>query len=279
MSYNQLTCLPPLQTWKTTQLKELDVSYNSIQRINLDTILPCTWSSLERFNIRNNNLKDVPKGIGHLTSLTSLDLSHNTAITSLPDEMGRLTNLWDLQLTGLKLDIEESLLTNTKKLVAFFNSKLMNSVPYYRMKLVTVGLEKRGKTTLLNQLLKSKCNQSANELVIRDWTLRDSKATCKQCHHKSVIYTISTWDLKGREDMHQAFQYFMTSRTLYLAVYDVTNGGEEFEALRPWLQTIHACAPNVPVMLVGTHWDKVPTDKMTEVGWILALHSHFLVIV
>lgn len=271
ISYNQLSCLPPLETWKTKQLKDLDVSYNNIQRINLDTANPSTWRSLERFNVRKNNLKDVPKGIGLLTSLTSLDLSHNPGITSLPDEMGRLSNLWDLQLAGLKLDIEESLLSNTKKLVAFFNSKLLNSVPYYRMKLVTVGQEKRGKTTLLNQLLRSKSGQSGNELVIRDWTLRDTKATCKQCHHKSVIYTINTWDLKGREDMHQAFQCFMTSRTLYLAVYDVTNGGQEFEALRPWLQTIHTCAPNVPVMLVGTHWDKVPTDEMAEVGWVLSI--------
>lgn len=265
ISYNQLTCLPSLETWKTTQLNQLDVSYNNIQRINLDTVNPTKWSSLERLNLRGNNLKDLPKGIGLMTSLTSLDLSDNPGITSLPDEMGRLSNLWDLPLSGLKLDLEESLVTNTKKLVAFFNSKLMNSVPYYRMKLVTVGLEKRGKTTLLNQLLRSKTSQSANELVIRDWTLRDNKATCKQCHHKSVIYTINTWDLKGREDMYQAFQCFMTSRTLYLAVYDVTNGGQEFEALRPWLQTIHACAPNVPVMMVGTHWDKVPSEKMDEV--------------
>jgi leucine-rich repeat kinase 2 len=264
LSHNKLTHLPSPEKWMTKQLKELVVAHNNIKRIHLDTDVS-NWSNLERLNVSHNNLKDIPKEIGSLSSLALLDLSHNTGISSLPDEMGQLSNLWDLQLNGIKLDIEESLLSNTKNLIAFLHSKLMNSVPYYRMKLVTVGVGGRGKTTLLNQLLKSKVAPSQNELVIRDWIVRDSKATCKNCHHKSVIYTISTWDFKGREDLYHVYQGLMSSRTLYLAVYDVAKGGQEFEELRPWLQNIHACAPDVPVMLVGTHLDTIPKERLDEV--------------
>lgn len=265
LSYNQLIHIPPPGKWTTKQLKELVLAHNNIKRIPLDSDIS-NWKNLEKLIVSHNALRNIPKEIGQLTSLTSLDLSHNLGISSLPDEMGRLSNLWDLQLTGIKLDLEESLLGNTKNIIAFLNSKLMNSVPYYRMKLVTVGLAGRGKTTLLNQLLKSKAPPSQNELVIRDWVVRDTKATCRQCHHKSVIYTISTWDFKGKEELYHVYQGLMSARTLYLVVYNVVKGGQELEELRPWLQSIHACAPDVPVMLVGTHLDKIPKERYEQVS-------------
>ncbi|XP_048584779.1 leucine-rich repeat serine/threonine-protein kinase 2 isoform X2 [Nematostella vectensis] len=264
LSNNKLTHVPPPEAWTTRQLKELILAHNKIKSISLENSTG-KWSNLERLVLSHNNLKCVPRGIGDLTSLTSLDLSYNPSICFLPDEMGKLCNLWDLQLNGLKLDLDDSMQGKSKELIAFLHSKLMNSVPYYRMKLVTVGMGGRGKTTLLNQLLKSKASAPHNELIIRDWAVRDSKATCKFCHHRSVIYTISTWDYKGRDDLHHVFQCLMSSRTLYLAVYDVSKGVQEFESLRSWLLNIYACAPDAPVMLVGTHLDKVPKDKLNEV--------------
>ena len=41
----------------------------------------------------------IPKEVGSLTSLASLDVSHNDQLSTLPDEMGRLSKLWEVTQT------------------------------------------------------------------------------------------------------------------------------------------------------------------------------------
>lgn len=262
LSSNNLEDIPPPISWSTQQLKELVLSDNKIKKLSLEGAEK--WAYLERLNLSDNCLKSVPGKIGELKSLTSLDFSRNTGITHLPDEMGRLSSLWDLQLTDLKLDLNSAILeSRAQELIRFLHSRLKNSVPYYRMKLVAVGQAGRGKTTLLNQLQEDVVTGPHHDVMAREWCVRDTKAECKVCHRKSVNYVINTWDLKGRDDLYSAYQCLLSSRTLFLAVYDVSKGTSEIDALKPWLLNIHACAPEASVMLVGTHKDKVPKDQVT----------------
>ena len=263
LSSNNLEDVPPPISWSTQQLKELVLADNKIKKLSLEGVE--SWQHLERLILSDNCLKQVPSRIGELASLTSLDLSRNTGITHLPDEMGRLSNLWDLQLVGLSLDLDSAILeSKAQELIGFLHSKLKNSVPYYRMKLVAVGQTGRGKTTLLNQLQENIAAGPHHDVMVREWCVRDTKAQCKTCHRKSVNYVISTWDLKDRVDLYSAFQCLLSSRTLFLVVYDVSKGVGEIDALKPWLLNIHACAPEASVMLVGTHKDKVPKDQVAE---------------
>ena len=262
LSSNNLEDIPPPISWSTQQLKELVLADNKIKKLSLEGAEK--WAYLERLNLSDNCLKSVPGKIGELKSLTSLDLSRNTGITHLPDEMGRLSSLWDLQLADLKLDLNSAILeSRAQELIGFLHSRLKNSVPYYRMKLVAVGQAGRGKTTLLNQLQEDVVTAPHHDVMAREWCVRDTKAECKVCHRKSVNYVINTWDLKGRDDLYSAYQCLLSSRTLFLAVYDVSKGTSEIDALKPWLLNIHACAPEASVMLVGTHKDKVPKDQVT----------------
>lgn len=263
LSSNNLEDIPPPISWSTQQLKELVLADNKIKKLSLEGVEK--WAYLERLNLSDNCLKSVPGRIGELKSLTSLHLSRNTGISHLPDEMGRLSNLWDLQLVGLKLDLDSAILeSRAQELIGFLHSRLKNSVPYYRMKLVAVGQAGRGKTTLLNQLREDVASGPHHDVMTREWCVRDTKAECKVCHRKSVNYVINTWDLKGRDDLYSAYQCLLSSRTLFLAVYDVSKGTSEIDALKPWLLNIHACAPEASIMLVGTHKDKVPKDQVTK---------------
>lgn len=263
LSSNNLEDIPPPISWSTQQLKELVLADNKIKKLSLEGAEK--WAYLERLNLSDNCLKSVPVRIGELKSLTSLNLSRNTGITHLPDEMGRLSSLWDLQLVGLKLDLDSAILeSRAQELIGFLHSRLKNSVPYYRMKLVAVGQAGRGKTTLLNQLQDDIASAPHRDVMVREWCVKDTKAECKVCHRKSVNYVINTWDLKGRDDLYSAYKCLLSSRTLFLAVYDVSKGTSEIDALKPWLLNIHACAPEASVMLVGTHKDKVPKDQVTE---------------
>ena len=38
----------------------------------------------------------LPREIGQLVSLQSLDVSHNKQLTTLPDELGRCSRLWEV---------------------------------------------------------------------------------------------------------------------------------------------------------------------------------------
>lgn len=262
LSSNSLEDIPPPISWSTQQLKELVLADNKVRKLSLDGVEK--WAFLERLILSGNNLKQVPKRIGELASLTSLDLSRNTGITHLPDEMGRLTNLWDLQLVDLKLDLDSAILeSKAQELIEFLHSKLKNSIPYYRMKLVAVGQAGVGKTTLLNQLQDlDGAPRPHRDIEVRDWVVRDHKVACKTCYRKGVSYVISTWDFKGRDDLHSAFQCLLSVRTLFLVIYDVSKGVGEIDALRPWLLNINAHAPDASVMLVGTHKDKIPRDQV-----------------
>ncbi len=47
-------------------------------------------------------------------------------------------------------------------------------------------------------------------------------------------------------------------------VYDMSKGDAETSTLRPWLLNIHARAPLCPVIVVGTHIDKLPRGQCRQ---------------
>ena len=56
--------------------------------------------------------------------------------------------------------------------------------------------------------------------------------------------TFYTWDFGGQEEYYVTHQCFLSTRSLYLAVWNITKGEEGIEELGPWLHNIqvHACA-------------------------------------
>lgn len=92
----------PKCLFKLTNLDELDLSRNSIQKLP-DNIGNC--SSLRFLDLHSNKLEALPKSIGNLAGLTHLNLSNNRLISAgLPSSLGCLTSLNILNLGMNQLD-------------------------------------------------------------------------------------------------------------------------------------------------------------------------------
>nr|QJS39789.1 receptor-interacting serine/threonine-protein kinase 7 [Petromyzon marinus] len=197
---NCITVVPRPSLWRTGMLKELLLGNNLVEAVEL-TGASGTWARLEKLHLGHNRMTEVPKGIGQLESLTSLDLSYND-ITTLPNELGGAG---------------------------------------------------RGKSTLLRRLQREKLLVSTATLGVdvRDWAVL----------HRQRKFVLNCWDFAGQEEFYSTHPCFMSQRALYVLVYDASRGPDEVASLRPWLMNIKVRAPLCPVILVGTHEDKIAAEE------------------
>ena len=74
-----------------------------------------------------------------------------------------------------------------------------------------------------------------------------------------VAMQLNTWDFGGQEIYHATHQFFLTNRSLFLLAWNARHGFEQGK-LYYWLDTIHALAPDSPILLVATWTDERDAD-------------------
>ena len=130
------------------------------------------------------------------------------------------------------------------------------------MKLMLVGYANRGKTTLVARLQGKECgDESTVGVDVSEWWYRPSVG--RRAFHFSI------WDFGGQEEYYATHQCFLSRRTLYLLLFNLTHGDKGVEELRPWLNNIALCAPRSCVIIIGTHLDEVPDEERGEIDALL----------
>lgn len=208
-----------------------------------------------------------------LPNLVSLDLSDNNVLGSgftetlnvLADaSSSRLTLLdltgnagaWSLSLPELTQSVDAR-----ATLAAYrrFRDTAPNAkVPFGEAKLVLLGDEWVGKTSLVNALVMNKpCDPSepktpgvSHQIWVTSWSVGEVGDSQTR---------LNVWDFGGQEILHQTHRYFLTERCLHLIVLDRRK--EDDKSVYFWLRTIRTRAPNSPVIVVINKCDD-GTDNM-----------------
>ena len=119
-------------------------------------VAPPLYPELSNLDISHNKLKQIPEEISQIHTLGSLNVGYNELVDTLPLSLCRLENLFQLDYSGLDLvrptvlDLDKYHRTTDK--LNFMRALLESSAKNYKMKLMLVGLQRQGKTTLLNKL-------------------------------------------------------------------------------------------------------------------------------
>ncbi|KAG8510362.1 LOW QUALITY PROTEIN: Leucine-rich repeat serine/threonine-protein kinase 2, partial [Galemys pyrenaicus] len=251
MSSNEIQSLPGPTHWRSQNLRELLFSHNRISVLDLSE-QTCAWARLEKLHLAHNRLRELPPEIGCLQNLTSLDVSHNVELRSLPNEMGKLSKMWDLPLDELRLDFDlRRIGGKAKDVIRFLQQRLRQAMPYSRLKLLVLGDAGSGKSTLLRQLTRAGRAEAGAPgptvgIDVKDWPVRGRGKGARDL-------VLNVWDFTGREELHSVHAHFLTPRALYLVVFDLSKGPAALDSVKPWL--FNARAPVSPVVLVGTHLD------------------------
>ncbi|XP_019617338.1 PREDICTED: leucine-rich repeat serine/threonine-protein kinase 1-like [Branchiostoma belcheri] len=281
-------------TGDPAQRKRKRTSESSSSSLDQLTNLHPLYPKLSTLNVSNNRIKVIPADMGLYQDLTMLYISDNKDIRTLPMELGKLEKLWDFRANGMELEepLQGLQIRSTRHLIGYLRSILDQSRPYCRMKLMLVGLQGVGKTSLLHEMRREGTG-SYQEMAIKGWAsrmnyFRNDQKTRKGQNISTVgvdvadwtyvkkvkkrpcelgEVTFSTWDFGGQREYYATHQYFLSKRSLYLACWKITDGEKGIEDLQQWLINIQARAPDSPVIIVGTHYDefkKYPPSFLPE---------------
>jgi internalin A len=241
LSSNNLTDLPA-SIFKLYKLEFLLVSSNNLTNL---TNLPDSigqLQQLELLNLNSNNLTNLPESIVQLQNLQHLDLSSNN-LTTLPESISKLKHLQFLHLTNNPITkhlkgIEEYL--SAQELITYLlEVQHRDTKPLNEAKVLVVGDERVGKTSLIKRILGDKHNPNQHS----------TEGIDIHKHKLSNDIQVNIWDFAGQEITHQTHQFFLSTRSLYLYVIDSQKEDND-SGIYHWLSVIKANGGDSPIIVV-----------------------------
>ncbi|KAL6061380.1 Pleckstrin y domain [Balamuthia mandrillaris] len=316
LSNNQIAIIPS-EISKLDKLKTLNLSSNAIDSLphsigymrNLQVLnlhlnpLREFLASFDRLNKTNNTdaAPRSPRGNATSTSASVPSLKEQSqqakkeTIQSELDDVGQSMAPVVALINQVKLPTTQ----DTASVLAFLRVMARGTVPFNRIRLLCVGEENVGKTSLIQcfkqqthlqrefslaslkvrKRKKAPATLATDGILIEEWkvkctipSLSDSGGATgiSSTENNTREVTFSAWDFAGQEVYYTTHQFFLSTHSIYMVVFNMSKDVlQESRRLDYWLQSIQTKAPGSPVFIVGTHADskkctKEYSDTVTE---------------
>jgi len=248
LSYNQLATLPA-EIGNLRNLSELDLTGNPL------STLPTTLGglkSLRALNLSHTLITQLSPELFQLSRLVMLSL-RNTPLTELPAGFSALEHLRHLELDGTQLTSPppEVLQQGTDAILAFLQNLDAAGTARFEAKVLLLGQGGVGKSSLLRSL------RGLSFQTTEDTTRGVDVARLELAHPtlQNTSLKLNVWDFAGQDIEHATHQFFMSSKSVYVLVWNARHGYIQGR-LDYWLEVIKSRAPETPVLLVATHVDQ-----------------------
>eukprot|EP00026_Physarum_polycephalum_P011246 Phypoly_transcript_11453.p1 GENE.Phypoly_transcript_11453~~Phypoly_transcript_11453.p1 ORF type:complete len:305 (+),score=47.99 Phypoly_transcript_11453:137-916(+) len=251
------------------------------------------YEKLETLNLQDNvEISAVPAFVAGLTSLQEIRLERND-LEQLPAFLGGLPNIRVIGLNANKkihCPPKSLIEMGSDVIIAYLKSLQENTIACFCGKMLILGMENMGKTSLLSVIKNDKKNKksffSPNKTqgpitlstdgvdihtVTFDEVLKEPPAegpiiTEKKLFRKQYLerLILSIWDFAGQDTYYTTHEFFLTDNAIYTVVWDIRKPIEECR-VDFWLKSIQARAPTAPVILVATHVDLIDKSQLNTV--------------
>eukprot|EP01087_Luapelamoeba_hula_P012330 TRINITY_DN3429_c0_g4_i3.p1 TRINITY_DN3429_c0_g4~~TRINITY_DN3429_c0_g4_i3.p1 ORF type:complete len:1705 (+),score=283.87 TRINITY_DN3429_c0_g4_i3:276-5390(+) len=243
-------------------------------------------AQIETLDLSDNDLRSLPPDIIGLSSLISLNLTRNR-IETLPWQLGTLTNLRTLDLTGNPMSlVPDVILTQgVQSILSFLLAQKDGKTKVYRMKLMFVGEENVGKTSLFRTIAGEGLAEDKDGQLYAPADARMKKAAATATargplmdHQNDTVSTdgidihylrfpkgtkenqrelvLGCWDFAGQEIYYATHAFFLSKRSIFLAVFNLAEDLDHSrKRLDYWLASIHSKTKKCAVLVIGTHLD------------------------
>ena len=173
------------------------------------------FPSLTHLDVSSNKLKRLAGSLALLENLSYLNVSSNPHLVRVSPQLGILSKLWNFDLKNcqslrdpVNLDNLVKQRTKTSDILGYLKSILEHSRPYTRIKLMFVGVQAIGKTSLLNKLRDE--GTSSNK---QSWSDRVSSSPSNTSMLSSAQPNISTVGIDINEWVYEKPKQKLTSST------------------------------------------------------------------
>ncbi|MGH1384761.1 MAG: COR domain-containing protein [Kordia sp.] len=261
ISDNEISSLPR-QITQLSKIKFIKLNNNPI------SYLPekiASFNLLQSIDLSQTNIYAFPPNFKYLLNLKYLNIS-NCKITILPREIVELPNLETLELNGTPL-VEPPIEIACKGIEAikrYYEEIDASSEKdnLYEVKLLLVGEERVGKTTIVEALSNPNFEfdlykDSTEGIDIKTWIIEKEKLKFKK------EFKINIWDFGGQEIYHATHQFFLTKRSIYFLVTEARKDLRH-DDLFYWLNLIEVLGDKSPVIIINNKCDKSHTFFATD---------------
>jgi len=234
LSSNQLSKFPE----EVKGLENLSVLYLSSNQLSKFPEKVKGLENLSRLYLNSNQLKIIPSSILDMPNLEIFEIDEN------PLE-GQ-----SKELIGMKLEDIKQVLREQRKA----KKEGKKEVPINELKLLLVGEERAGKSTIAEALstpdfVFKEGKKSTEGIDVVTWNIDKETMQCTDG------FRVNIWDFGGQEIYHATHQFFLTKQSIYFLVTEARRDVREEDAYY-WLNIIRLLGEQSPIVLVQNKCDQ-----------------------